>query len=269
MTTPDVPLRMELTFEMPGTPAQVWDAIATANGISSWFLPTDLDGRLGGTIVTHMGETSSPGTVTGWDPPRRFAYEEPDWAGLAGQASAPVTPLATEFLVEATSGGSCVVRVVTSAFGTGAEWEREFFDEMEKGWTPSFDRLRLYLQHFPGQQVTAFAVERNGHGDAAPLLATMRTDLGIGAPGDSVEVRGLTGTVARVGDNDLLLLLTEPLPGFLGVSAWDYGDEVVNAVVHGQLFSDQAPAFVAEQEPLWQAWLDGIVPAGSSAAPAR
>ena len=34
MTTPDVPLRMELTFELPGTPEQVWDAIATANGIS-------------------------------------------------------------------------------------------------------------------------------------------------------------------------------------------------------------------------------------------
>ena len=30
MTTPNVPLRMERTFEVPGTPEQVWDAIATA-----------------------------------------------------------------------------------------------------------------------------------------------------------------------------------------------------------------------------------------------
>ena len=45
---------------------------------------------------------------------------------------APVTPLATEFLVEAQSGGTCVLRVVSSAFGTGADWEQEFFDEMER-----------------------------------------------------------------------------------------------------------------------------------------
>ena len=72
MTTPDVPLRMELTFEMPGTPEQVWDAIATANGISSWMVPTDMDEREGGALIFHMGDTDSPGTVTGWEPPRRF-----------------------------------------------------------------------------------------------------------------------------------------------------------------------------------------------------
>ena len=74
MTTPDVPLRMELTFELPGTAEQVWDAIATANGISSWFVRTDLEEREGGRIVMHMGpDAESPGTVTGWDPPHRFA----------------------------------------------------------------------------------------------------------------------------------------------------------------------------------------------------
>ena len=55
-------------------------------------------------------------------PARRIAYEE-DWASLVGHPGADVTPLATEFLVEARSGGTCVVRVVTSAFGTGADWE--------------------------------------------------------------------------------------------------------------------------------------------------
>ena len=58
-TTPNVPLRLELTFEMPGTPEQVWDAIATANGISAWFLPTDLEEREGGAVAFHMGETGS------------------------------------------------------------------------------------------------------------------------------------------------------------------------------------------------------------------
>jgi uncharacterized protein YndB with AHSA1/START domain len=36
MTIPDVPHRVEFSVEVPGTPDQVWAAIATADGISSW-----------------------------------------------------------------------------------------------------------------------------------------------------------------------------------------------------------------------------------------
>ena len=190
---PNVPLRLEMTFELPGTPEQLWDAIATAQGISAWFMPTDLDERVGGTIVTHMGEDSSPGTVTGWDPPLRFAVEEPEWAALAGHAGESVTPLATEFLIEARSGGTCVLRVVTSAFGTGADWEQEFFEEMEKGWRPFFDRLRLYLAHFPGQRATPLDLIHTVKGRAGPVFAAMRQSLGLAEVGQSVDARGLTG----------------------------------------------------------------------------
>ena len=47
-----------------------------------------------------------------------------------------VTPIATEFLIESASGGSCVIRVVTSAYGSGADWENEFFAEMIAGCDP-------------------------------------------------------------------------------------------------------------------------------------
>ncbi len=86
MTTPDVPRRFELTVELPGTPEQVWAAIATGPGISSWFLRTEIEGREGGVLVTYMGEgAESRGEVTGWDPPRRLEYAEPDWADLTGR----------------------------------------------------------------------------------------------------------------------------------------------------------------------------------------
>ena len=39
-TTPNVPYRLEFSVEVPGTPEQVWQAIATAKGMSAWFLPT-------------------------------------------------------------------------------------------------------------------------------------------------------------------------------------------------------------------------------------
>lgn len=87
-----VPHRMELTFVLPGTAEQLWDAIATANGISSWMLPTDVEERVGGAICYHMGpDMSSEGTVTGFDAPHRFAIVEPEWALLIGQDPASVT----------------------------------------------------------------------------------------------------------------------------------------------------------------------------------
>jgi uncharacterized protein YndB with AHSA1/START domain len=261
-SNPNVPLRLEMSFELPGTPEQVWDAIATANGITAWFLRTDLDEREGGTIVTHMGETSSPGTVTGWDPPLRFAYEEPEWATMAGHEGESVTPLATEFLIEARSGGTCVLRVVSSAFGTGADWEQEFFEGMEKGWRPFFDRLRLYLAHFPGQRVTPLEVSHTVKGRAGPVFAAMREALGLAEVGQSVEARGLTGTVQRLGDEDALLRVTDPVPGFLAFAAWDSSDDEASAVVQAQLFSEDAPAVVERERPGWQEWLETLaVPA--------
>ena len=262
-STPDVPLRMELAIELPGTPEQVWRAIATSEGITSWFIPTEVEERQGGAIVTHMGpDAESPGTVTGWDPPRRFAYEEPDWASLVGREGAPVTPLATEFLVEAQSGGTCVVRVVTSAFGTGADWEQEFFREMERGWKPFFDHLRLYLAHFPGQRATLLSVSKEVPGPADPVTDAMRRALGVTGFGEAVDARGLTGRVASVNEVEVLLHLTGPVPGFLGFYAYEKGDGQSLAQVSGYLFSAEAPAFVERETPAWQAWLDELaVPA--------
>jgi len=263
VTTPNVEHRIELRFEMPGTPAQVWDAVATANGISSWFLETDLEERVGGAIVTHMGEdASSPGTVTGWDPPRRVAYEEPDWASLAEHEGADVTPLATEFLVEAQSGGTCVVRIVSSAFGTGADWEGEFFAEMETMWRPFFDRLRLYLTHFPGQTVTRMEVESEFPGGPELLRAAMRQGLGVDGVGDELSIRDIRGVVESVDDVQLLVRLTAPVRGLLAFVAFSPGEDKAIGYVHGHLFSDEAAAFVERERPAWKSWLEGLaVPA--------
>jgi len=259
MSTPDVPLRMELEFEFDAPAEQVFQAVATANGISSWFVRTDLEARVGGRIVTHMGpEMESPGTVTGYDAPHRLRYEEPDWAGMSGHPDANVTPLVSEFIVEAKSGGSCVLRVVSSAFGTGADWEQEFIDEMEKGWRPFFDRLRLYLSHFPGQQVTLLEATATVPGEGPKVFAAMKKDVGIEKTGQSVDARGIAGTVERTGDFDVLVKLDRPVPGFFSLAAMDMGDGKTIAFAQGQFFSPDAAAFVDRAQPEWQAWLEGL-----------
>ena len=159
--------RMERTYEVPATPQQVWDAIATADGISAWMLPTQLDPRIGGEVSFDLGGSPLVGVVTDYTPHIRFAYEEPwpiaekaedipatmvDWFESIGVPLSDVyndlpsiTPVATEFLIESASGGSCVVRVVTSSFGTGADWENEFFTEMVAGWAEMLDQLVKHL----------------------------------------------------------------------------------------------------------------------------
>ena len=159
--------RMERTYEVPATPEQVWDAIATADGISAWMVPTRLDPQIGGEVSFDFGAFRSTGVVTDYTPNHRFAYEEPwpiadqvedipagmvEWFETIGVALSEVyrdlpsvTPVATEFLIESVSGGSCVIRVVASAYGSGADWENEFFSEMAAGWGEILDNLATHF----------------------------------------------------------------------------------------------------------------------------
>jgi uncharacterized protein YndB with AHSA1/START domain len=261
-STPTVPYRLEFSVEVPGTPEQVWDAIATAKGMSAWFLPTQMEEREGGSLHFSMGpEMGSDGTVTGWDPPRRIEYAE-DWAALMGKDPDALSPLTSEFLVEAQSGGTCVVRVTSSGFGTGAAWEAEFWEDMGVQWKPFFDNLRLYLTHFPGQEATQLEVSASHHGDPDALWEALRESLGLGAVGAAADVRGATGTVERVGERQALVRLTAPVPGML--SAFSYGEAEDRATVgvRAYLFSPDAADYVRREQPGWQAWLDGLtVPA--------
>ena len=153
MTNPDHPARvehrMERRFEVAATPEQVWDAIATAEGLSAWMAPTRLDPRIGGELSIDLGGFVSTGVVTDYTPSSRIAYEEPwpvaEHMPTAQHDLSAVTPIATEFLIESASGGSCVLRVVTSAYGNGADWENEFFTEMVEGWGEMLDKLVTHL----------------------------------------------------------------------------------------------------------------------------
>jgi uncharacterized protein YndB with AHSA1/START domain len=261
-TTPTVPYRLEFSVEVPGTPEQVWQAIATAGGMSAWFLPTEMEEREGGSLHFTMGpDMGSDGRVTHWEPPRRLVYEE-DWAALMGKDPDALSPLTSEFVVEAQSGGTCVVRVTSSGFGTGAAWESEFWDDLAPGWLPFFDNLRLYLAHFPGQEATPLEATVTHAGDADALWSTLRDALGLGDAGASVDLRGTTGTVERVGERQALVRLMAPVPGMLTVFTYSEGEGKATAGVRAYLFSADAAAYVRQEEPAWQAWLQGLpVPA--------
>src|SRR5215468_9769575 len=135
---------IQVEVEVPGTPEQVWEAIATGPGISSWFVPTEMEGRVGGKMVCHFGPgMDSDATITAWEPPHRLSADSDSFA--------PGGPtVATEWTVEARSGGKCVVRVVHSLFASTDDWDNQL-EGTESGWPTFFPILKHYLTHFRGQ----------------------------------------------------------------------------------------------------------------------
>ena len=45
---------VQVEFEVPGTPEEVWQAIATGPGISSWFVPTEFEERDGKPVAVTL-----------------------------------------------------------------------------------------------------------------------------------------------------------------------------------------------------------------------
>jgi uncharacterized protein YndB with AHSA1/START domain len=255
--------------EVPGTPEEVWDAIASGPGITSWFVPTRLDGRVGGTTVSSFGPgMDSLATITAWDPPHRFVAESPDEMGPGSR------PVATEWIVEARGGGSCVVRVVHRWFADGDDWDNQF-EGHTYGWQAFFRVLRLYLAHFAGQagapvQVMGGAPEPK---DAAweawtrPLgLFGAEVGAAVRTPADAPP---LAGTVAWAGQEawpeELLIRLDEPAPGIAHLVPHAMGGQVY-LTMRLYLFGEDAPSAAAEAQAAWQAWMDGRF---ASAVPAE
>jgi uncharacterized protein YndB with AHSA1/START domain len=256
---------VELEFEVPGTPEQVWHAIATGPGISSWLFPTEVEERVGGAVAFHIAPgMESAGVVTAFEPPRRFAYEEPEW-------NPPAPPLGTEFLIEARAGGTCVVRMVHSLFTSKEDWDDQF-DGFEAGWVSFFDVLRTYLRHFSGMPCSPIRL-MNKTDAATETDAWEQVQRALGLDGvmkgsrqqtSGPGVPRLAGLVERVGHRkhlyEVMLRLDEPAPGIALAGAYKWGGSV-HAAVSLYLYGERGAAAIARDEPAWKAWMERHFPA--------
>lgn len=260
MTGNDEGRAIELEVAVAGTPEQVWETIATGPGISAWFVPTTVVGEPGGVITQDFGPGMLvEGRVQAWQPPHRFGFGE--------HAEPAPGAMAFEFLVEARDGGSCVVRLVNSGFGSGEEWDNQY-DATENGWRIFLHILQLHLQRFAGQPATrvlAMAMEP-GTGDADAIWTTARRALT--GDGDVVRTDGdavppLDGTVTLHANRGLAFALDGPAPGTGLVAIEPHGG--ATAVSLWLAFYGPDAAALAERDgPRWQAWVDGLV-AGADA----
>lgn len=255
---------VEVELEVAGTPEEVWQAIATGPGISSWFVPTEIEQRDGKPVAVKykFGPGIEPqAAVTTWDPPRAFAQQADGW--FPGSP-----PMAAEWSIEARAGGTCMLRIVQSLFASTDEWDNEL-EGARSGWSGFLATLQIYLAHFRGQRLALAQLRNPATGSDAEIWDAMIAALGLGQMrvgqriAASAGVPPFSAVVEYLSQDpfDALLRVDQPAPGILalGVAGSPGGPSMVGVNLY--MYGDQADAALARETPLWQAWLQERFPA--------
>lgn len=253
---------VQVEVEVPGTPEEVWQAIATGPGISSWFVPAEFEVRDGKPVAVKLNfgpGMVSTSTVTTWKPPHMWATQSDGW--IPGSP-----PIANEWSVEARRGGICIVRIVQSLFAATDDWDNQL-EGAEHGWPGFLRTLRVYLTHFRGQRSTTMKWMVPVAGTEAEAWEALTAALGV--KGMSVGQRcsapagvpDFSGVVEYVTQNpyDALLRLDKPWPGVVALGAINCGGPSMVALGF-YLYGDQAAGTVARESPLWEAWFQKRFP---------
>lgn len=251
---------VEVEVEVHGTPEEVWQAIATGSGISSWFVPAEFEERDGKPVAVKLN--FGPGIeirsdVTAWDPPRMFATE----AGLPGSP-----PIANEWSVEARGGGVCILRIVQSLFAGTDDWDDQL-ESAKSGLAGFLSILRIYLAHFRGQGSTVMKWMAPFAGTEAEAWDTLTLALGlqgvsvgerVSAPADAPL---FTGVVEYLTQNpyDALLRLDKPGPGVAALGTFNMGGPSIVAL-NFYLYGDSAAGIAASETPQWGTWFQKHFP---------
>jgi uncharacterized protein YndB with AHSA1/START domain len=253
---------VQVEVEVPGTPEEVWQAIATGPGISSWFVPTEFEERDGKPVAVKLNfgpGMESRSVVTAWEPPRKWAAQSDGWV-----PGSP--PIANEWSIEPRAGGICIVRIVHSLFASTDDWDNQL-EGTESGWPGFFRTLRIYLTHFRGQRSAIMQKMAPAAGTEAEAWETLTAALGL--KGLSVGQRwtapagvpALSGVAEYVSQTpyDALLRLDKPGPGVAALGAVNFGGQSMVAL-NFYLYGDRAAGTVAHETPLWDAWFQKHFP---------
>ena len=241
--------RIENRIEVPGTPEEVWELIATGHGIEAWFVPAEVEPRVGGRVAIDIGHghggraaRSPPGSRRTASPTRR-----------SGSSRGPAR---SEFLVEAQSGGTCVVRLVSTLHADGGDWDR-LLEDLHTGWDGYLLILRLYCEHFAGRRVHDDHRRRRVRRPTRRRAFTglVRRPRASSAPRSASASRRtsgprLAGVVEHRAEQELIVRIDEPAPGVALLFAYPMGGQV-RTFVHLYLYG-AADEGEAER---WRDWM--------------
>ncbi|TWP51398.1 SRPBCC domain-containing protein [Lentzea tibetensis] len=238
-------LRKEVSLE--ATPEQVWDAIATGPGISSWFMgPHTVDPAVGGRMTLTIGDFSESATITAWDPPKHLAYR--------GDTAEDGSFHAMEYLVEGRDQGSTVLRFVHNGM-ISDDWGDEYLAQSSHGWDMYLHTLGQYLQHFTGLPGTYVHVQGPPAAEGADAWSLLLDGLGVTEPineGDTIRL-----TPAGLAPIEGVVDWSPPgFRGFLGVRGAEglyrfHGGGPSIGIGH-HVFAGSGDAAA------WEKWINGV-----------
>lgn len=221
-------------FEYAASPDQIWDAVATGPGIDAWFMGhSEVEPKDGGAVRFTLGEFTSVGTITAWQPQVRFTYGSDE--------------MSFDYVIAKAANGHTILRLTQSGV-LGDNWEAEY-EALEKGWNLYLHTIDEYTTHFPGRTATTIDAMGAQAENADKAWEILTTALGIDAPGVGDHVH------LPVADVDGVIDYVEPLAaigvrtedglyrfsgrfGFMGVGHHVFADIDRPAVQHS-----------------WQTWL--------------
>jgi uncharacterized protein YndB with AHSA1/START domain len=230
-------------LEVDATPEQVWQAIATGPGIDSWFMGRNEVDPDTSTVRQAFGGYTPEHRITAWEPTRRLAYRDDE--------AADGRFVAYEFLIEGRERASTVLRIATSGFLPGDDWDAEY-EAMTKGNALFFATLATYLRHFAGRTAVPVTVFGPMITDWPRTRATLLAALGLSEtprPGDRVRIADLgriDGEVYFANEHTVGVRAHDALYRFMK----GFGGPIIAG--HHLFGTDDPDA----AERAWQAWLD-------------
>jgi uncharacterized protein YndB with AHSA1/START domain len=235
---------------VPASPEVLWNAISTGPGIDSWFMGrNEVTPGQGGTVRTVFGQYVPECSITDWQPNERLAYRT--------DAETDGRFIAYEFLIEARDAGSTVLRMVTSGFLPGDDWEDEY-EAMSRGLQMFLRTLGEYVTHFAGRTATAITAFGPQTDHWRTQWRGLHGALGLtvpAGPGDRVRIApdGLPpvdGVVFFSNTDTVGIRTAEGLYRFLG----GYRGPIVGA---HHVFTENVD--VSTTESAWQNWLAEVL----------
>jgi hypothetical protein len=217
--------------ELPATPEEVWEAVATGPGTASWLFP----------------EEPGPNDLVESDRPHRFAVRTEGEGGYFN---------AIEFVIEAREGGTAVLRYVHSGVFQDEGWDDQY-DAVNSHTDFYLHTLGQYLEHFAPK--TASYVGGGPGGLIGPeasmtpdAFEKLKSELGASSEGDRVSLPngGGDGVVDYSNDKFLGVRTGDALYRFFGRNA--FGGPVGMSIHHfGDVDVDAATRD-------WSEWLNGV-----------
>jgi uncharacterized protein YndB with AHSA1/START domain len=192
-----MPRKLDQSITLNASAAQVWKAIAEAEGIRNWFsFDARVEPGVGGKIWWSFG----PGME--WDTPITI-WEPNTHLQTASDMGPELPPFAVDYLIEG-KGDTTVLRIVTSGFGDDSSADEMYYG-MEAGWAYFLEHIKLLLERHKSANREVAWERRRVAGTREEGWARIAKALGLSASskaGDQVsfELAGerVTGTIATL-----------------------------------------------------------------------